>query len=266
LVTKKKKKQLQQPHPQTKKQKTTLQQQQCKSTTTGAPRTTSTKQVQVAAQQQKYVDQLESARFRWINEQLYNRSGNEAQQLFAKDPQLFHVYHRGYQQQMQKWPDNPVDIFIKQLSTEKRKLVVADFGCGEAKLAKTVRKHQVHSFDLVALNELVTACDISSVPLESDSIDVGIFCLSLMGKDFISFLLEAHRVLKTRGELKIAEVKSRFNGRVREFVTVLHCLGFDLKDKDESNKMFVLFYLKKSHRTPSKEIEFILKPCRYKKR
>lgn len=41
-------------------------------------------------------------------------------------------------------------------------MVVADLGCGEAKIAKTV-PHKVYSFDLVAANESVTACDISSV-------------------------------------------------------------------------------------------------------
>jgi len=39
--------------------------------------------------------------------------------------------------------------------------VVADFGCGEAKIARSV-PNVVHSFDLVALNEHVTACDMAN--------------------------------------------------------------------------------------------------------
>lgn len=56
--------------------------------------------------------------------------------------------------------------------------------------------NKVHSFDLVAANERVTACNISRVPLPNASLDVAIFCLSLMGVDFIKFIQEAHRTLK----------------------------------------------------------------------
>ena len=40
--------------------------------------------------------------------------------------------------------------------------VVADFGCGDAKIAQAV-KNEVHSFDLIALNEYVTPCDMANV-------------------------------------------------------------------------------------------------------
>lgn len=40
--------------------------------------------------------------------------------------------------------------------------MVADFGCGDAKLSKNV-PNKVHSFDLVAANENVTACDMRKV-------------------------------------------------------------------------------------------------------
>ncbi|MEE6527664.1 hypothetical protein FKM82_029211, partial [Ascaphus truei] len=74
-------------------------------------------------------------------------------------------------------------------------LVVADFGCGDAQLARSVR-NQVHSFDLVALNDQVTACDMAKVPLLDETVDVAVFCLSLMGKNIVEFLQEANRVLK----------------------------------------------------------------------
>jgi ribosomal RNA-processing protein 8 len=59
----------------------------------------------------------------------------------------------------------------------------------------------VHSFDLVAANPSVTACNIAHVPLQPSSIDVAIFCLSLMGVDFIAFIKEAHRTLKQGYEI-----------------------------------------------------------------
>ena len=68
----------------------------------------------------------------------------------------------------------------------KRKLedlVIADFGCGEARLAHALSSscRKVYSFDLVALNDKVTVCDFTKTPLENESIDIAVFCLSLMG-------------------------------------------------------------------------------------
>lgn len=75
--------------------------------------------------------------------------------------------------------------------------VIADFGCGEAKLAASI-PHQTHSFDLFALNERVTACDMSTTPLQDQTVDVAIFCLSLMGTEVGKYIAEANRVLKIK--------------------------------------------------------------------
>ena len=62
-------------------------------------------------------------------------------------------------------------------------LEIADFGCGEARLARALSSSckKIHSFDLVALNDAVTVCEFSRTPLENQSIDIAVFCLSLMG-------------------------------------------------------------------------------------
>ena len=49
-------------------------------------------------------------------------------------------------------------------SNSRSDLVVADLGCGEGKLAQNVEQ-KVHSFDLVANNECVTACDMAKVSI-----------------------------------------------------------------------------------------------------
>lgn len=48
------------------------------------------------------------------------------------------------------------------MSSRPSSLVVADFGCGDCKIARNV-KNRVHSFDLAATCELVTVCDMASV-------------------------------------------------------------------------------------------------------
>ncbi|KAF6766892.1 Methyltransferase-related [Kalmanozyma brasiliensis GHG001] len=119
--------------------------------------------------------------------------------------------------------------------------------------------------------------------------DVAVFCLSLMGTNWIHMLLEAKRVLRTGGELIIAEVSSRFADGFEAFVKVVKMLGFKLDGKDASNTHFVLFEFTKLGReehvrslegVEGSEIDpnntsldelaehgkSLLKPCIYKRR
>jgi ribosomal RNA-processing protein 8 len=112
-----------------------------------------------------------------------------------------------------------------KLNAQNSKFRMADFGCGDAKFAQFFLNNpnpnlfrclfpclEIHSFDLCALNSFVTSCDMSHTPLEEESIDICIFCLSLMGSNLHQFLIEAHRVMKFDALLKIAEVRSRMYG------------------------------------------------------
>ena len=139
---------------------------------------------------------LAGGRFRWLNEKLYTCTGAEAYEYFQAHPEDFDEYHKGFGVQVVDWPVSPLDQFIMYLR-ERPTLVAGDFGCGEARLAESV-ENQVHSFDLVAHNERVTACNMTNVPLKDGVLDVAIFCLSLMGVDFMGFIREAHRTLKMK--------------------------------------------------------------------
>ena len=46
-------------------------------------------------------------------------------------------YHRGFREQVEKWPVHPLDIIIDWLGKYTKARVV-DFGCGEARLAASV--------------------------------------------------------------------------------------------------------------------------------
>lgn len=210
---------------------------------------------------------IRAAQFRMLNEELYTTASGDAVQSFESDPQAFQVYHEGFEQQVAKWPVNPVDVIIEALHHMPKSTVIADLGCGEAKIAQQLTKNKVHSFDLIAMNEHVTVCDISKLPLPSQTVDVAVFCLSLMGTNLNAFVLEANRILKKGGLLKIAEVKSRF-WTTHGFAKTMKKFGFDLVNKDESNKMFVLFDFKKVRSTTLHPNLPTLKllPCLYKKR
>ncbi|KAM8975643.1 ribosomal RNA-processing protein 8 [Pelodytes ibericus] len=209
---------------------------------------------------------LSSARFRYINQQLYTSDSDTAHNLFHNDPEAFTLYHSGFSQQVQRWPVNPIMDIIKYVKNRPASLVVADFGCGDALLARSVR-NQVHSFDLVALNEHVTVCDIKKVPLSDETIDIAVFCLSLMGTNFIEFLQEANRVLKEGGVLLVAEVSSRFED-VRQFLSAMSQLGFKSVAKSTDSSHFFMFEFSKSGsgRDCVRHPGLALKPCLYKKR
>lgn len=283
---------------------------------------------QLTPLQQKMMAKLTGSRFRWINEQLYTISSGEALKLIKDQPQLFDEYHDGFRSQVSSWPENPVDVFVQQIQLrskkpvnapgglpglQDKKIVIADMGCGEAQLAMDInnffkkynkrakkyqhRRHKVHSFDLKKANERITVADIRKVPLQDESCSIVVFCLALMGTNFLDFIKEAYRVLAPRGELWIAEIKSRFaDGKGEEFVNALKLSGFFHKKTDDENKMFTRFEffkppqdiieerkakLERRHKfieveTEKEELEkkrtkiaegkWLLKPCIYKRR
>lgn len=58
---------------------------------------------------------------------------------------------------------NPVDLILEQLSKMPKGTVVADLGCGDAVIGHTLKKQKVLSYDLIAKNDKVIACDITKV-------------------------------------------------------------------------------------------------------
>ncbi|KAG2384177.1 Ribosomal RNA-processing protein [Vigna angularis] len=216
---------------------------------------------------------LSGGHFRMINEKLYTCTGKEALDYFKEEPSLFDM--------MSNWPEQPVNVIIKWLKKQSPSFVIADFGCGEALIAKTL-KNKVFSLDLVSSDPNVIACDMANqmqlvrlqTPLASSSVNVAVFCLSLMGTNYQSYIEESNRVLKPGGWLLIAEVKSRFDPNTggadpEKFSNAISELGFKSVKKDFSNKMFILFYFTKKDKQISKrkEIEWpTLKPCLYKRR
>jgi len=211
---------------------------------------------------------LKASRFRYLNEQLYTCHSKEAQTLFKNDPEAFKIYHEGFVNQVKKWPVKPLELIIQWVLSKPKNLVIADLGCGEAILASKV-KHKVHSFDLVALNNRVTVCDIADVPLAKESVDVVVFCLALMGTNCQQFLVEANRILKDKGILKIAEVASRFKS-TKMFINDMKSIGFFLKKKDLSNSHFYTFDFVKGRNLTGKITKVYkglqLQACLYKKR
>lgn len=202
-------------------------------------------------------EKLISARFRHLNETLYTRPSVEALSLFTGSPEMFTEYHEGFRRQVEVWPENPVEGYLRDIRARARArhpprdggrksrdnnnaqqqqpananalqplprnrttniCTIADLGCGDARLAtelqadKSKLRLEILSFDLYSPSPLVTKADIANLPMENGSVDVAIFCLALMGTNWVDFIEEAYRILRWKGELWVAEIKSRFSG------------------------------------------------------
>eukprot|EP00736_Rhodelphis_marinus_P003869 Rmarinus@m.7078 len=234
--------------------------------------------------QKKMQDKLYGAQFRQLNETMYKTTGRQSYQTFAEDPTLFDLYHRGFRSQVQKWPTNPLEMIIEALQGDMFGLIpldcldddgkppmlrIGDFGCGDGELGMRLRQHEVFSFDLVSKSPHIVACDMSQVPLPDKVLDVSVFCLALMGINFLDFLREARRVTKVYGCLIVAEVRSRIE-EPRRFLRTFTALGFDLRHKDIRNSHFVLYVFQRmDRRVDEAKLQTLaprLLPCLYKKR
>ncbi|KAJ7499050.1 methyltransferase-domain-containing protein [Mycena latifolia] len=220
-----------------------------------SPPTPEPKSTGLTALQKGMKRSLDGARFRLINETLYKSDSQQAHEMMAKDPKVYEEYHTGFRHQVQSWPTNP--------------------------------GLNVLSFDLVSDGMFVVEADIcSKIPLpgseavegeKSDGqgqvVDVVVCALSLMGTNWTNCIREAWRILKPNGELKIAEVASRFTD-VEEFLALVNSIGFKLKAKNDDNTHFTLFDFRKVPCVGKKEKEWmgvlakgnVLKPCEYKRR
>ncbi|WFD35199.1 25S rRNA (adenine(645)-N(1))-methyltransferase [Malassezia cuniculi] len=231
--------------------------------------------------QSSMLTSLKGARFRSINEKLYTSSSSDALALMRDEPQTFAEYHDGFRQQVRKWPHNPVDVIARLLQGKGKKgrnvraarpgALVVDLGAGEAGLARQLVPTGVHvlSYDLVDTDDGwvrgVDAARLYSLPLPGKHeplgisagepsaavADVAVFCLSLMGTNWLEMIIEARRVLRTGGELIVAEVTSRFgpDGASR-FADLVCSVGFGLDWQDTTdNTHFALFKFTKKTRT-----------------
>jgi len=160
-----------------------------------------------------------------------------------ENPEEWYLYHTLYREARKTWAEIPFEKIAKSLK-KRPDWVIGDFGCGEAKLAE-ILPNKVYSFDHIAINEKVTACDIAHTPLEAATLDVAVFSLSLMGLNYAEYLKEACRTLKFGGMLKIAEPTNRWQDKRAELLLNITNTGFLLiGEVIESNQFLYIDAIK----------------------
>lgn len=137
---------------------------------------------------------------------------------FRSNPDEFARYHECREANLAAMVEKPHDVVVRQLSSlkTKKEKVVVDMGCGLAKLASHFMgdpRFKFINYDHVSVAENVEVCDISSMPLEDDCVDVCVMCLSLWGSNCADYVREAHRVLETCGWLYVVDTISRWSDK-----------------------------------------------------
>ncbi|CRG96799.1 rRNA processing and telomere maintaining methyltransferase, putative [Plasmodium gallinaceum] len=220
-------------------------------------------------------DIVNSSLFRYINEYMYTNKSIVVEKKLNETKNIFNIYHLGYKNQKEKWPNNPVNVIINYLKKNFTKHNnIGDLGCGEAEIAKTLNDWLIDSFDLIKFNEYVTACNITKLEKPDDSYDCLILSLSLMNTDWPKIIFESVRCLKKKGTLIIAEVVSRFKN-YKAFMKFMNNVGFKLSKKVNLDDFFFVFFFENNKKDNStyilsekrvKKVSELLTPCIYKRR
>lgn len=143
-------------------------------------------------------------------------------------------YHGELDRVSRTWPFKPVDRCIEwiQRRTVRRgaSLVVADLGCGLAPLRASLGSQcDVRSFDHVAIDDDIVVANIAErVPLDDESVDIAVLCLSAdWQSDAAGCLREAARILAVDGQLLLWETPTFVEriGGVEGVIRLLEELG-----------------------------------------
>jgi len=168
--------------------------------------------------------------FSKLNQKINVENSNTTHLRLTKNPEEWHEYHRLYRQERQKWNLIPYEYWIKKINELESRLLIGDFGCGEAKIAEAI-SGRVQSFDHVAIDANVIACDMQDISeyVKEGGLDVIVFSLSLMGKDWEDYIKEASRCLaKKTGLLYISETTRSLSTRLNSLHEIIVKNGFQI--------------------------------------
>jgi superfamily II DNA or RNA helicase len=139
---------------------------------------------------------------------------------FEQTPDLWKRYHKISEENektfpTEKIPRNRVIAELNKISGTRIRTVV-DMGCGTGKISehyKNDSRFKFLNYDHISANDNVNPCDISTLPLKNDSVDICILSLAMWGSNCHDYVREAHRVLESNGQLYIIEATKRWSDK-----------------------------------------------------
>ena len=164
---------------------------------------------------------------------------------FNSNPDSWFKYHSLRRESMKDWSEIPYEYIATKIKNKNHKVV--DFGCGE-NLFRNFIPNDVISFDHIAIDENVIACDMSDVSkyLVDESVDVTVFSLALWGTNYKDYIKESYRVLNWGGYIYIAEPSKNYETEedINSLINLLTETGFEIVGGVEKRNKFI--YIKGS--------------------
>jgi cyclopropane fatty-acyl-phospholipid synthase-like methyltransferase len=188
---------------------------------------------------------------------------------FKSEPQLWRDYHTIRNKNLASFDPAsiPSNIIIRNLENDymnlKRTKKVVDMGCGQAPIAHYFQnktdKHQrfeFHNYDHQSGGDpMISEADISSLPLEDETIEIAIMSLALWGtsENCTQYIKEAYRVLEKGGGSRfyIIDCTNKWSTTPENAGQLLRTLltsnGFDIiENKTDIGDKFCLFVCSKN--------------------
>ena len=172
--------------------------------------------------------------FSKLNRQINTENTSTTHKRMLKNSEEWHEYHRQYREARKTWKVIPYEEWIRRLQSMSPNLIIGDFGCGEAKIYQAIGA-RVKNFDHVSIDASVQSCDMTNVDVKDGSLDVVIFSLSLMGKNWQDCIKEATRCVSSGGYLFISETTKSLSERLESLREEILGNGFEIysdKEKD----------------------------------
>ena len=189
--------------------------------------------VEIKQRQTQYGD------FTKQKQKINSEDSSATNQRMMKNPEEWHEYHRNYREERKSWKVIPFNEWIKRIKKLPERYIVGDFGCGEAKIAEALGS-RIINFDHVAMDSSIVSCDMSDVSqyVKDDELDVALFSLSLIGKNWQDYLKEASRCLNDDGLLFISETTQ--SSKLENIRDEIKNLGFEIyKDNEVEEFTFI---------------------------
>ena len=189
--------------------------------------------VEIKQRQTQYGD------FTKQKQKINSEDSSATNQRMMKNPEEWHEYHRNYREERKSWKVIPFNEWIKRIKKLPERYIVGDFGCGEAKIAEALGS-RIINFDHVAMDSSIISCDMSDVSqyVKDDELDVALFSLSLIGKNWQDYLKEASRCLNDDGLLFISETTQ--SSKLENIRDEIKNLGFEIyKDNEVEDFTFI---------------------------
>ena len=178
-----------------------------------------------------------------IHQKASTSSSSHMNEYFRSNPDKWREYHSIREENKKEWVEDPINVIAEKLN-KNRHQVIADLGCGMNQLKTLVKSYsQWYSFDHYSDDETVIKADISDLReyLQDNSVDAAVFCMSLWGTNYMDYIKESYRYLKSGGIVYIAEPKDKINQS--ELIGGATQIGFEIIsiDFERNGKSYIEF-------------------------